>query len=100
MNDHNRQMIIIDKGVFMISIELSPDVEKQFNEIVRDSYGGDSQHAIVTLLKLHRKYGWKEQLRQNVESVRAEVYRKNGVSSEDIDNAIKRYRKTAVSSDV
>ena len=83
----------------MISIELSPDVEKQFNEIVRDSYGGDSQHAIVTLLKLHSKYGWKEQLRQNVESVRAEVNRKGGVSSEDIDNAIKRYRKTAVSSD-
>jgi hypothetical protein len=92
-------MIKIDKGVSMISIELSPDVEKQFNEIVRDSYGGDSQHAIVTLLKLHRKYGWKEQLRQNVESVRAEVYRNGGVSSKDIDIAIKRYRKTAVSSD-
>jgi RNA-splicing ligase RtcB len=83
----------------MISIELSPDIEKQFNEIVRDVYGGNSQNAIVTLLKLHRKYGWKEQLRQNVESVRAEVHRKGGVRSEDIENAIKRYRKTAVSSD-
>jgi hypothetical protein len=48
----------------MISIELSPDIEKQFSEIVRDSYGGNSQTAIVTLLKLHRKYGWKEQLTQ------------------------------------
>jgi hypothetical protein len=48
----------------MISIELSPDIEKQFSEVVRDSYGGNSQTAIVTLLKLHRKYGWKEQLTQ------------------------------------
>ncbi len=84
----------------MISIELSPDIEKQFLGLVRDSYDGNSQDAIVTLLRLHQKYGWKEQLRQNVDSVRAEVRRRGGVSSQDIDNAIKRYRKTAISSDV
>ncbi len=84
----------------MISIELSPDIEKQFLGVIRDSYDGNSQTAIVTLLKLHRKYGWKEQLRQNVDSVRAEVHRRGGISSEDIDNAIKKYRETAVSPDV
>ncbi len=84
----------------MISIELSPDIEKQFTEVVRDSYDGNSQDAIVTLLKRHRKYGWKEQLRQNVDSVRAEVRRKGGIRSEHIENAIKKYRKTAVSPDV
>ncbi|OQX24862.1 MAG: hypothetical protein BWK80_18615 [Desulfobacteraceae bacterium IS3] len=77
----------------MISIELSPDIEKQFSEVVRDSYGGNSQTAIVTLLKLHRKYGWKEQLRQDVDSVRAEVLRRGGVRPEDIEHAIKKYRK-------
>ena len=84
----------------MISIELSPDIERQFLGVIRDSYDGNSQNAIVTLLRLHRRYGWKEQLRQNVDSVRAEVRRRGGISSEDIDNAIKRYRKTADSPDV
>ena len=83
----------------MISIEISPDIEKQFTEVVRDSYDGNSQVAIVTLLRLHRKYGWKEQLRQNVASVRAEVRRKGGITSEDIDNAIKKYREITVSPD-
>jgi hypothetical protein len=84
----------------MISIELSPDIERQFLGVIRDSYDGNPQNAIVTLLRLHQRYGWKEQLRQNMDSVRAEVRRRGGVSSEDIDNAIKRYRKTAVSPDV
>ena len=83
----------------MISIELTPEIERQFLGLVRDGYDGDLQNAIVTLLRLHQKYGWKEQLRQNVDSVRIEVRRWGGVSSEDIDNAIKRYRKTAISSD-
>ena len=84
----------------MISIELSPDIERQFLGVIRDSYDGNSQNAVVTLLRLHRRYGWKEQLRQNADSVRAEVRRRGGISSEDIDNAIKRYRKTADSPDV
>jgi hypothetical protein len=84
----------------MISIELSPDIEKQLLGIIRDSYDGNTQNAIVTLLKLHRKYGWKEQLRQNVDSVRAEVRRRGGIRSEDIGNAIKRYRRTVNSPNV
>jgi len=84
----------------VISIELSPDIERQFLGVIRDSYDGNSQNAVVTLLRLHRRYGWKEQLRQNADSVRAEVRRRGGISSEDIDNAIKRYRKTADSPDV
>lgn len=86
--------------VFMISIELAPEIERQFLGLVRDSYDGDLQDAMVTLLRLHQKYGWKEKLRRNVDSVRAEVRRRGGVSSEHIDNAIKEYRKTSISSDV
>jgi len=52
----------------MISIELSPDIERQFLGVIRDNYDGNSQSAIVTLLRLHR-------------------------------NAIKKYRKMAVSHD-
>jgi len=41
----------------MMSIELSPDIERQFLGVIRDSYDGNSQDAIVTLLRLHRRYG-------------------------------------------
>ncbi len=78
----------------MISIELSPDIEKQFAEIVCNSYDGDVQRAINALIKLHKKYGWKEQLAQDVGSVRAEVRKKGGIRAESIDNAIKKYRKS------
>ncbi|MEW6607532.1 MAG: hypothetical protein AB1414_08775 [bacterium] len=44
--------------------------------------------------KLYKKYGWKEQLREDINSVRAEVLRKGGIEAEVIDNAIKRYRAT------
>ncbi|VFN05521.1 MAG: hypothetical protein BECKG1743D_GA0114223_111003 [Candidatus Kentron sp. G] len=78
----------------MISTELSPNAEKQFTEVVYNDYDGDSQRAIVTLLELHRKYGWKEQFSNDVESVRAEVRRRGGISSKSIDKAIKAYRKS------
>ncbi|MCK4766286.1 MAG: hypothetical protein KAW12_29090 [Candidatus Aminicenantes bacterium] len=42
---------------------------------------------------MHKKYRWKEQLIEDVESIRAEVRRKGGISSKDIDQAIKKYRK-------
>ncbi len=51
------------------------------------------------MLKLHDKYGWKEQLREDVEAVRAEVRKKGGINSLTIDNAVKRYRKTIGSPD-
>ena len=46
----------------MISIDLPTTLEKHFREIVQDSYGGNLQAAIAAFLKLHQKYGWKEQL--------------------------------------
>ncbi len=80
----------------MISIEVSPDIEKQFAEIVCDSYGGDVQKTFSALLRLHKKYGWKEQLMRDVESVRAEVRRKGCIGEQSVDSAIKKYRKSIV----
>jgi hypothetical protein len=77
----------------MISIELPTPLEKHFWEIVRDDYDGDLQAAITAFLKLHKKYGWKEQLLEDVESIRSEVKRKGGIKAKTIDDAIKRYRK-------
>lgn len=76
----------------MISIDLPTTLEKHFREIVQDSYGGNLQAAIAAFLKLHQKYGWKEQLLEDVNSIRSEVRRTGGIKAEAIDHAIKRYR--------
>lgn len=83
----------------MISIELPAEVEKHFIDIVENSYDGSVQSAITSLLKLHDKYRWKEQLIEDVESIRSEVHRRGGISSKDIDQAIKKYRKNLAKSD-
>ena len=77
----------------MISIELPTPLEKQFWEIVQDDFGGDIQTAMKAFLKLHEKYGWKQQFLEDVESIRSEVHRKGGIKTKHIDEAIKRYRK-------
>ena len=77
----------------MISIDLPASLEKHFWDIVRDNYNGDLQVAITTFLKLHEKYGWKEQFLQDVHSIRSEVRRQGGIKEETIEKAIKRYRE-------
>ena len=77
----------------MLSIDLPADIEKHLRDVVQDSYNGNLQAAISSFLKLHEKYGWKEQLLEDVESIRSEVRRKGGIRLKEIDNAIKRYRK-------
>ena len=44
----------------MLSLELSPVLEKQFRKVIQESYQGDLQAAISAFLQLHEKYGWKE----------------------------------------
>jgi hypothetical protein len=83
----------------MLSIELPTDVEHHLKEVVQKSYNGNLQVAITSFLRLHEKYGWKEQLREDVESIRSEVRQKGGISSKTIDEAITRYRKQRETSD-
>ncbi|MBM3236172.1 hypothetical protein FJZ31_07715 [Candidatus Poribacteria bacterium] len=78
----------------MLSIDLPTELEHQLIEVIQKSYHGNIQVAIASLLHLHKKYGWKEQLLQDVETIRAEVCRTGGISSKAIDEAINRYRKT------
>nr|VFJ43188.1 MAG: hypothetical protein BECKFW1821A_GA0114235_100323 [Candidatus Kentron sp. FW]VFJ60405.1 MAG: hypothetical protein BECKFW1821B_GA0114236_105615 [Candidatus Kentron sp. FW] len=44
--------------------------------------------------ELRQEYDWKKRLREDVNSVRAEVQRRGGIKAELIDDAIKRYRKS------
>jgi len=76
----------------MIALNLPSSLEKHFREVVRESYDGNLQAAIAAFLKLHDKYGWKEQLRQDVQTVRTEVRRRGGIKAKAIDSAIQKYR--------
>jgi len=81
----------------MISIKLPTPLEEQFRGIVQEDYDGDMQTAIKALLELHEKYGWKQQLLKDIDSVRSEVRQRGGIKAKQIDEAIKRYRKKAES---
>ena len=77
----------------MVSLRLPAETERRFQEVVQKDYSGDVAVAVAALLELHDKYGWKEQLLQDVESVRAEVRRQGGVTADGIGKAVKAYRR-------
>ncbi len=77
----------------MISLELPIEVEQRFRDVVEESYHGNIEAAVASLLVLHDKYAWKEQLREDVEAVRAELRRHGGLTSVSIQGAIDTYRK-------
>jgi hypothetical protein len=77
----------------MIVLDLPEDLEKHFWNIVRDSYHGDLQAAVTAFLKLHEKYGWKEQFVKDIKSVREEVRRAGGIKERVIEENVKRYRE-------
>jgi hypothetical protein len=77
----------------MISTALPKPVEKKLLNLVETSYQGNLETAILSLIKLHKKYGWKEQLMVDIRSIRSEVKRKGGIKAKTIDEAISKYRK-------
>ena len=78
----------------MITLDLPETLEKHLWNIVRDSYNGDLQAAVTAFLKLHEKYGWKEQFVKDITSVREEVRRIGGIKEKAIEDTIKRHRET------
>ena len=77
----------------MLSINLPPVLEERLQSVVQASYHGDLQAAISAFLTLHEKYGWKEQLRRDVTTLRAEIQQKGGIKEKTIEDAVKRYRQ-------
>jgi len=77
----------------MLSINLPTKLEKRLQEVVQDKYHGNFQVAFGMFLKLHEKYAWKEQFREDVESIRAEIRRKGGITSQTIAQTIRTYRQ-------
>ena len=78
----------------MVTVELPPTLEKRLWTVVQDSYNGDLSAAMAAFLHLHEKYAWKEQLRQDVASIRADVRRNGRIRTKTINDAIAHYRST------
>jgi len=83
----------------MLSIELPTDIERNLSNVVQDYYNGNLQAAITSFLKLHKKYGWKERLINDVKSVRSEVRKEGGITAKEINDAIRHYRSSIGNSD-
>jgi len=79
----------------MISIDLSKKIEQHFRNMVRESYNDNLELAIISLLKLHQKYAWKEQLLEDVASIRSEVRSQGGITEQEINRAVRKYRMIA-----
>jgi hypothetical protein len=77
----------------MLIIDLPPTLQMRLNTVIEDSYHGDVQAAVAAFLQLHEKYGWKEQLYQDVTAIRDEMQRRGGITQYAINDAIKRYRE-------
>lgn len=84
---------VVEGKQIMLSIDIPVTLEKQFWHVVQDSYQGDIQMAMRTLLRLHEKYGRKEQLLRDVQAVRAEVDKRGGIKQMQIDETIRKYRQ-------
>lgn len=78
----------------MLAVELPAEVETRFRDVVEKKYHGNMQEAFISLLRLFEKYGWKEQLRSDVDVIRAEVHKKGGMTPRTIDETISKYRKS------
>lgn len=77
----------------MLALELPQEVEQHFQEVVQTRYHGNVQEAVMSLLRLHDRYGWKEQFREDVEAIRTDVRQQGGISEKTIDEAIATYRR-------
>ena len=77
----------------MLLTDLPPTLRRRLKTVIHESYHDDLQTAISAFLVLHEKYGWKEQLRQDVGAIRAEVKRRGGTTEKAIDAAIKHHRE-------
>ena len=71
---NNGRVVCLKVRFIMISIDLPRGLGQHLWEVVKDDYDGDLQAAISAFLKLHEKFGRKEQLCKDVKSIRSEVH--------------------------
>ncbi len=79
----------------MITVEIQPQLEKDFRAIVQKFYNGDECAAINEAVKLfiEENMTWEEKFDEALEAVRERVDAKGGISDEEIEQAIQRVRQ-------
>ncbi len=82
----------------MLSVELPESLEKNVKTMVQNQFHGNWQEAMTAFLRLHEKYGWKDQFAEDITTIRKEVRKQGGITEKAIDEAIVKYRKQSRSS--
>lgn len=77
----------------MLSISLPETLEQDVQTIVQEDYDGDWQAALRDFIRLHEKYGWKNQLIEDVKTIRQSVRQQGGISQTTLDETVMRYRR-------
>jgi Arc/MetJ-type ribon-helix-helix transcriptional regulator len=83
----------------MITVEIQPQLEKDFKEIVQKFYNGDECAAINEAVKLfverekRKNMTWEKRFDAALETVRERVDARGGISDEEIEQAVQRVRQ-------
>jgi len=70
----------------MITVEIQPQLEKDFRAIVQEFYNSDEREK-------RKSMTWEETFDATLEAVRKRVDARGGISDEEIEQAIQRVRQ-------
>ena len=83
----------------MITVDIQPQLEKDFKEIVQEFYNGDESAAINEAIKVfiqkekEKNISWQQRFDRVVNRIRNQVEVSGGIKEEEIETAIRRVRR-------
>lgn len=83
----------------MITVDIQPQLEKDFKEIVQEFYNGDGSAAINEAIKIfiqrekEKNMTWHQRFARIVGKIRNQVEASGGITEEEIESAIRRVRR-------
>ena len=83
----------------MVTVDIQPQLEKHFKEIVQEFYNGDESAAINEAIKIfiqrkkERNMTWRQRFDQVVSRIRNQVEASGGITEGEIEVAIRRVRR-------
>lgn len=79
----------------MLTIDTKLQVEKDFKEIVDQNFNGDTTQALISFIEYMRAkdLSWEEKFQFHLNRLRQTVKKMGGITDNQIDTAIKRYRE-------
>ncbi|MGA1824385.1 MAG: hypothetical protein ACMUIP_06940 [bacterium] len=79
----------------MLTINTKIKVEKDFKKIIQNKYNGDVTKALIGFIEYERMkdLSWKEKFQFQLNQLRQKVNSIGGIGDQQIEAAIKNYRK-------